>query len=564
MSAASVKFRTQAKETIIAAFGAAFEDGSLAKADIPDFNIEVPADSSHGDLSTNAEMMCARAFKLAPVKIASIIIDHAKTDGTYIDRIETAGPGFINFYPTAQYFCDIVSEVVEKGGEYGRSDHGKGKRVMVEFVSANPTGPMHMGNARGGALGDCLAAVMDAAGYEVSREFYINDAGNQIEKFALSLDVRYLQLVKGEDFIEIPEDAYHGADIIDRAQEFLSENGAEWADKPEAERRKALVDFALPKNIARMQSDLLKYRIEYDVWFRESALHNDGSVKEAIELLSSKGMTYEKDGAIWYKATDRGAEKDEVLIRANGNPTYFAADIAYHIDKFKRGFDLCINVWGADHHGHVARMKGALDAAGYDGEKLEVVLMQLVNLVQDGKPVKMSKRTGKAIQLADLLDEVPVDAARFFFNLRESTTQMDFDLDLAVKQDSENPVYYVQYAHARICSIFRKYAEQGGNFVPADIEQLMLLTAPEELELIRYLSAYDSEIIAASDSREPSRITRYVMELAAKYHKFYNACWVIGEDEALTRARLTLCHCTKQVIANVLDMFRINAPEQMI
>lgn len=564
MSAASVKFRTQAKETIIAAFGAAFEDGSLAKADIPDFNIEVPADSSHGDLSTNAAMVCARAFKMAPVKIASIIIEHAKTDGTYIDRIETAGPGFINFYPTAQYFCDIVSEVVEKGGEYGRSDHGKGKRVMVEFVSANPTGPMHMGNARGGALGDCLAAVMDAAGYEVSREFYINDAGNQIEKFALSLDVRYLQLVKGEDFIEIPEDAYHGADIIDRAQEFLSENGAEWADKPEAERRKALVDFALPKNIARMQSDLLKYRIEYDVWFRESTLHNDGSVKEAIELLSSKGMTYEKDGAIWYKATDRGAEKDEVLIRANGNPTYFAADIAYHIDKFKRGFDLCINVWGADHHGHVARMKGALDAAGYDGEKLEVVLMQLVNLVQDGKPVKMSKRTGKAIQLADLLDEVPVDAARFFFNLRESTTQMDFDLDLAVKQDSENPVYYVQYAHARICSIFRKYAEQGGNFIPADIEQLMLLTAPEELELIRYLSAYDSEIIAASDSREPSRITRYVMELAAKYHKFYNACWVIGEDEALTRARLTLCHCTKQVIANVLDMFRINAPEQMI
>lgn len=564
MSAASVKFRTQAKETIIAAFGAAFDDGSLAKADIPDFNIEVPADSSHGDLSTNAAMMCARAFKMAPVKIASIIIDHAKTDGTYIDRIETAGPGFINFYPTAQYFCDIVSEVVTKGSEYGRSDHGNGKRVMVEFVSANPTGPMHMGNARGGALGDCLAAVMDAAGYEVSREFYINDAGNQIEKFALSLDVRYLQLVKGEDFIEIPEDAYHGADIIDRAQEFLDENGAEWADKPEAERRKALVDFALPKNIARMQSDLLKYRIEYDVWFRESTLHNDGSVKEAIELLSSKGMTYEKDGAIWYKATDRGAEKDEVLIRANGNPTYFAADIAYHIDKFKRGFDLCINVWGADHHGHVARMKGALDAAGYDGEKLEVVLMQLVNLVQDGKPVKMSKRTGKAIQLADLLDEVPVDAARFFFNLRESTTQMDFDLDLAVKQDSENPVYYVQYAHARICSIFRKYAEQGGNFVPADIEQLMLLTAPEELELIRYLSSYDSEIIAASDSREPSRITRYVMELAAKYHKFYNACWVIGEDEALTRARLTLCHCTKQVIANVLDMFRINAPEQMI
>lgn len=564
MSAVSDKFRSQAKEIIIKAFEAAFADDSLTKADIPDFNIEVPADSSHGDLSTNAAMASARAFRMAPAKIAAIIADHAVTDGTYVDRIETAGPGFINFYPTQQYFCDIVTEIVTRAENYGRSDHGKGKKVMVEFVSANPTGPMHMGNARGGALGDCLAAVMDAAGYDVSREFYINDAGNQIEKFGLSLDVRYLQLVKGEDFIEIPEDAYHGADIIERAQEFLDKNGSEWADKPEAERRAALVDFALPLNIARMQNDLLKYRIEYDTWYRESTLHNDGSVKAAIALLSDKGMTYEKDGAVWYKATDLGAEKDEVLIRANGNPTYFAADIAYHIDKFKRGFDLCINVWGADHHGHVARMKGALDAAGYDGSKLEVVLMQLVNLVQDGKPVKMSKRTGKAIQLADLLDEVPVDAARFFFNLRESTTQMDFDLDLAVKQDSENPVYYVQYAHARICSIFRKYAQQGGAFSPAADDDLKLLTAPEELELIRYLSSYTSEITAASDSREPSRITRYVMELAAKYHKFYNACWVIGEDEHLTRARLTLCHCTKQVIANVLSMFSITAPEQMM
>ena len=553
----------QLRTLIVEAIGRAVAAGDLPSEPIPDFTVEVPADRSHGDWASNAAMVSARAFHMAPRKIAQAIADNLSLDGTFFEKFEIAGPGFLNFFLGRSFYSEILHDVRRLGSSYGRSDFGGGKKVMVEFVSANPTGPMHMGNARGGALGDCLAAVLDAAGYDVWREFYVNDAGNQIEKFGVSLEARYLQIFRGEDAVPFPEDGYHGDDIKERAAEFAQENGDRYVEADPAERRKALVDYALPRNIARMKADLEKYRIHYDRWFLESTLHKDGEVLDVVNLLREKGMTYEKDGATWYRATEFGGEKDEVLIRQNGNPTYFTADIAYHRNKFNRGFDRCIDVWGADHHGHVARMKGAMDAIGLDGSKLDVVLMQLVNLMKDGQPVRMSKRTGKAIQLADLLDEVSVDAARFLFNMREANSTMDFDLDLAVKQDSQNPVYYVQYAHARICSILKALAAEGVTPRECTDEELALLTAPEEIELIRHISAFTGEIVAAAKDYDPARITRYVITLANLFHKFYNACRVKGVEAPLAAARLELCTAAACVIRNVLSMFKINAPETM-
>ncbi len=552
------------KQALLDAVGKAVADGTFPAEPIPPFTIEIPGDAAHGDYATNLAMASARALRMAPRKIAEAVCARLTLHDTYFDRCEIAGPGFINFFLGARYYAAVMQEIAAQGDRYGRSDFGGGKRVLVEFVSANPTGPMHMGNARGGALGDCLAAVLDAAGFAVQREFYVNDAGNQIDKFGLSLSVRYQQLFLGADAVPLPEECYQGADIIDRAQEYADQYGDALMHVDDAARRKALVDFALPRNIAKMKSDIAKYRIVYDQWFLESTLHESGQVRDTIRLLTDKGLTYEKEGALWYRATDFGAEKDEVLVRANGNPTYFAADIAYHRNKFAvRGFDECIDVWGADHHGHVARMKGAMNAIGLNGDKLTVVLMQLVNLVRDGKPVKMSKRTGKAIQLADLLDEVPVDAARFLFNMREATSQMDFDLDLAVQQDAQNPVYYVQYANARICSIVRALEKDGITPRACTADELMQLTAPEERELIRHLAAYPLEIVGAAREYDPARITRYVITLANLFHKFYNACRVKGEDEGLMQARLNLCLAVRTVIRNVLTMFKISAPDQM-
>lgn len=566
------------KSAINNAVKSAIEKNQLPSGTPESFIIESPAGRSHGDLATNVAMVGARVFKMPPAKIAQAIKDNICLEGTAFSRCEVAGPGFINFFLSPSYFADVVSEVVSMGSEYGKSDFGKGKKINVEFVSANPTGPMHMGNARGGALGDCLAAVMDAAGYDVKREFYVNDAGNQIEKFAASLNARYMQLFD-PDFI-MPEDGYQGDDIKDLAKEFKEIYQDSFKDVEESQRKKALVDYALPKNIVKMQADMKKYRIEYDKWFFESELHKSGKVKAVVDLLTEKGLTYEKEGALWYKnaqiVTERLQKsgmslkdieklelKDDVLIRANGNPTYFAADIAYHKDKFDRGFDTCINIWGADHHGHVARMKGAMDAIGLNGDKLDIVLMQLVRLVRNGEVVRMSKRTGKAIQLADLLEEVPVDSTRFLFNTREANTQMDFDLDLAVTQDNQNPVYYVQYAHARICSIFRNLAADG--IVPRKCtgEELQKLTCNEEIELIHHLSAYSDEVVAAAKDYDPTRITRYVAQLAALFHKFYNAHRVKVEDEALMQARLTLCTAVKTVINNVLTMFNVSCPDKM-
>ena len=553
----------QLREAVLAALGAAVAAEELPAEPIPAFTVEVPGDRAHGDLSANTAMVSAKAFRLPPRKIAESILRHLSLEGTYFEKAETAGPGFLNFFLSPAFYADVVADVLEQGESYGRSDYGQGKRVMVEFVSANPTGPMHMGNARGGALGDCLAAVLDAAGYSVWREFYVNDAGNQIEKFGVSLEARYIQHLRGEDAVEFPEDAYHGDDIREHAANFAALYGDKYLDAPAEERRAALVAYALPLNIERMHRDLEKYRIVYDEWFMESSLHKSGAVQAVVDLLAQKGLTYEKDGAVWYKASENGGEKDEVLIRANGNPTYFAADIAYHRNKFERGFDTCIDVWGADHHGHVARMKGAMNAIGLDGDRLEIVLIQLVRLMQGGEVVRMSKRSGKAIQLSDLLDEVPVDAARFFFNMREASTQMDFDLDLAVEQSSSNPVYYVQYAHARICSIFKNLAAEGVLPRACTAEELARLASPEEKELIRHLAAYTGEIIAAAKAYEPARITRYCMELATLFHKFYNTCRVKGEEEPLMQARLALCAATRNTLKNALALLKIDAPESM-
>ncbi len=565
---------------ILEALGRAIAAGELPAAELPAFIVEIPQDRANGDYATNVAFAGARAFRMAPVKIAQAVERHMDLSGSAFASCTVAGAGFINFRLNDGFYADIVQDVLERGADYGKSDIGCGERVNVEFVSANPTGPMHMGNARGGALGDCLAAVLEAAGYDVTREFYINDAGNQIEKFGLSLDIRYQQLFKGEAAVELPEDSYHGADIIERAKEFADLYGDSFLEKPEAERRKALVDFALPKNIQSMQETLAKYRIEYDVWFRESELHK-GAVQEVIDLLTEKGKTYEKDGALWYKNIEVQTErltaqgktpeqieklelKDDVLVRQNGNPTYFAADIAYHKNKLAdRGFSRAIDVWGADHHGHVARMQGALDAIGLDGSRLQVVLMQLVNLMKDGEPVRMSKRTGNAVTLNDLLDEVPVDAARFFFNMREPGSTIDFDLGLAVSENAQNPVYYCQYAHARICSILKKLAADGVSPRSCTREELTQLRTPEEHELIRHLAALTGEIEQAAKSLDPAGITRYAVGLATLFHKYYNACKIAVEDEALMQARLNLCLAVKQTIVNILTMFKITVPESM-
>lgn len=550
------------REKILDALGRAVANGELPAEPLPAFNIEKPANSANGDFSSNIALAGAKAFKKAPRMIAQSIADNIDLEGTLFEKVEIAGPGFLNFYLSQRYYSEIVKDVITKGEDYGASNFGKGKKVLVEFVSANPTGPMHIGNARGGAIGDCLAAVLEKAGYNVSREFYVNDAGNQIEKFATSLEVRYLQLYK--DGIEMPEDAYKGADITEHAKSFAAEYGDKYVEAESGERRKALVDFALPKNIAGLERDLLQYRIKYDNWFKESTLHADGSVTKIIEKFKELGVTYEQDGALWFKASEFGNDKDVVLIRANGIPTYIVPDIAYHYNKLvTRGYDKAVDVLGADHHGYVPRMKAALSALGIDENRLDCVIMQMVRLVRDGETIKLSKRSGKAITLTTLLDEIPIDAARFFFNLREPNSHFDFDLDLAAQETSQNPVYYVQYAHARICSILKKAQNSGITLRTPTDEELDLLNSPEETELIRHLSSLTDEVITAAKTYDPARITHFVIELATLFHKFYNAQRVIADDEGLMQARLYLCVAVKDTIKNILTMLKISAPESM-
>lgn len=553
----------QLREMLMQAMSQLVAEGKVPAEPLPAFRIEVPADKSHGDFSSNIAMASAKALHMPPRKIAELLTEAFYFKGSYFEKAETAGPGFLNFFLQKNWFSDTIQAVLNEKEEYGKSEGGKGKKALVEFVSANPTGPMHVGNARGAALGDGIAALLEWTGWHTEREFYINDAGNQIEKFATSLEVRYLQKCGQE--IELPEDAYHGADITAHAEAFYAENGDKFAETDSQSRRDALVAFALPKNIAGLERDLKSYRVEYDNWFSESTLHKSGAVMEIVQKLTDKGYTYEQEGAIWFKAEQFGADKDFVLVRANGIPTYIVPDIAYHCDKLvTRNFDKAINVLGADHHGYVPRLKAALKALDVDTDRLDVVLMQMVKLLRDGEPIKVSKRSGKAIGLVTLLEEIPLDAARFFFNMREADSHFEFDLDLAVEKSSQNPVYYVQYAHARICSILRTLQEEGLYQEGTPLKDLPAPETSQEIELIRHLAAFPSEIAAAAKVYDPSRITKYALELATLYHKFYDVCSVKNAETAeLREFRTDLCRASGQVLRNAMAILKIDCPEKM-
>lgn len=576
--------KQQVKETIMNALGRLVAEGKIEAVPLPAFNVERPADVSHGDFSCNAAMASAKALRNNPRAIGQMIADAAVLDGTVFEKIEVAGPGFLNFFISPLWFNETVGEVISSGSDYGKTELGKGKRVLVEFVSANPTGPMHIGNARGGALGDSLSSILQFAGYEVEREFYVNDAGNQIEKFGKSLSIRYMQIADGnksdviasysdddvcrkifedEENFPMPEDVYKGVDIIEHAYNFYKINGDKFVNADEESRKSALVEYALPLNIDGLEKDLAKYRIVYDTWFRESSLHKSGAVKQIVDMLTEKGQTYEKDGAIWFKASDFGDDQDRVLVRANGIPTYFVPDIAYHYNKLvTRGFDKAIDILGADHHGYIARMKAALTALGVDASKLDIVIMQMVMLVRNGETVKLSKRSGKAITLSTLLDEVPIDAARFFFNLRDPNTHLEFDLELAIEESSNNPVFYVQYAHARICSILRRMEEEGTGYSNIPVSELNF-NHPAELALIRHIATLPNCINEAAKDYNPSKITKYLCDLAQLFHKFYDNCKIKGEEENILQSRLSLCVATKTVFKNLLDLLKVDAPEKM-
>ena len=573
--------KDQVLDLTVSAYQKAAAEGLLPQDAAVTPSVEIPKDTANGDYTTTFCLAAAKALKKNPRQVAQILMDHMDLSGSYFTSVEMAGPGFLNFRLGNKWFRDTVACVEQEGAAYGCNDVLKGQKIMVEFVSANPTGPMHMGNARGGVLGDTLASVLQKSGADVWREFYVNDAGNQIEKFAKSLEARYLQIIKGEDAVEFPEDGYHGDDIRELAQAFYDREGEKYLDCDQKTRHDALARFGLDNNIPKMQRDLARYGITYDQWFFESSLHESGYVADSVQALTDLGYTYEKDGALWLHTSRILAEnlkkagksdadieklglKDDVLRRANGFYTYFAADIAYHRNKFAiRGFDKVINVWGADHHGHVARLKGAMDALGLDGEhRLDIVLMQLVKLVRDGEVVRMSKRTGKAISLTDLLDEIPVDACRYFFNAKPET-QMEFDLGLAVREDSENPVYYVQYAHARICTLLKALEAEGYTVPAAGEVDFSLLSGEAEQALIKKIAAYSQVVRLAARDYDPSHINRYLTELAGDFHRFYTACPIKGEERPVLLARLKLADTARSVLKNAMTLIGCTAPEKM-
>ena len=573
--------RAQVAQLTQAAYEKAVEAGKLPAGAEVKATIEIPKDAAHGDYASSYAMAGAKALRMAPRAIAQTIVDHLDLEGSYFQKVEIAGPGFLNFTLGPKWYKEVLADVEREGAQYGANTEGNGEKVMVEFVSANPTGPMHMGNARGGVLGDTLANVLKRDGCDTWKEFYVNDAGNQIHKFAVSIDARYRQILFGEENVPFPEEGYHGDDIKELARAFYEQYGEQYKDADVKSRHEALAKFGLERNIPKMKSDLQRYKIEYDQWFFESSLHDSGYVADTVDKLTALGWTYEKEGALLL-ATSRILEetyrkagksekdiakldlKDDVLRRANGFYTYFAADIAYHRNKFEvRGFDKVINIWGADHHGHVARLKGAMDALGLDGtNRLDIVLMQLVKLLRDGEVVRMSKRTGKAISLSDLLDEVPVDAARWFFNAKPDT-QMDFDLGLAVREDSENPIYYVEYAHARICSLLRTL-EGEGYAVPAMAEvDISLLSGETEQALIKQIALFCEALRLAARDYDPSHINRYLVELAGCFHRFYTACRIKGEERSVLQARLKLADAARSVLKNGLALLGVDAPEKM-
>lgn len=576
--------KTEIKHIIMDALGRLVGEEKIPAEPMPVFQITIPQDSAHGDFSANVALVSAKALKTNPRALAALIEGSAVLDGTSFEKIEVAGPGFLNFFLGDNWFSGVVKNVNSLNADYGKTNLGNGKRMLVEFVSANPTGPMHIGNARGGAIGDCLASVLQAAGFQADREFYINDAGNQIAKFGKSLSLRYMQICgeEGQKIIHecdndmekftsaiykdtekfpMPEDVYLGQDIIEHAKNYYDKNGGDiLVSASEEARQSALVEYALPLNEASLETDLLKYRIKYDNWFKESSLHNSGAVIEVIEHLKAGGHTYEKDGALWLNATELGGEQDFVLVRSNGFPTYIVPDIAYHYNKLvTRGYDKAIDVLGADHHGYVKRMRICLQAMGIDEKRLDVVMCQMVNLVRDGEVVKLSKRSGKAITLSTLLDEVPIDAARFFFNLRDTTTQLDFDLDLAVEESSKNPVYYVQYAHARICRVLEKMSGE----ISDNREFAIGYSESAESALIRKIAELPELINEAAEEYSPFKLTKYVYELAQDFHKFYDTCPIKDASDNVKLSRLALCRAAKTVIGNVLTLLKIEAPEKM-
>lgn len=533
-------------------------EGVLAvnKDEIPPIIVEVPKDESFGDFSINIAMQLARVAKKNPREIAAEIVSKIDTDGTYIDKVDIAGAGFINFTLNNEWLYTELEQVLELKGAYGKLVREDNARVNVEYVSANPTGPLHIGNARGGAIGDVMSSILTWAGYDATKEFYLNDAGNQIEKFGYSLEARFLQSL-GED-VPFPEDGYQGEDITALAKLYIEKNSDSLKDTDSEERRAKLTDFALTYNVENMVNDLKNYGIDYDVFFSELSLHESGAIDEIIKELEKTDSIYKKDDALWFKGTKYGLEKDEVLIRNNGIPTYYAADIAYHYNKLVvRGFDWSIDVWGADHHGHVERIKKGLVALGIDENRFDVILMQLVHLVKDNEAFRMSKRKGDIYTLSDLVDEVGKDAARFLFNANKPGTHMEFDLDLAIKKSNENPVFYVQYAHARICNIIKNI---GTTPKSADLN---LLDKKEELALIKRISSFSEEILKAVKELDPSKMTKYALALAGDFHSFYNAHRVNIEDEKLKNARLCLITGVLQVLRNTLDILGVEAPESM-
>ncbi|MFB3163647.1 arginine--tRNA ligase [Neobacillus sp. 179-J 1A1 HS] len=527
---------------------------------IPDVILEVPKEKAHGDYSTNMAMQLARVAKKAPRMIAEALIENFDRSKASIEKIELAGPGFINFYMNNAYLTDLIPTVLEAGEKYGETTVGGNQKVQVEFVSANPTGDLHLGHARGAAVGDSLCNILAKAGYDVSREYYINDAGNQINNLALSVEARYFQAL-GQDK-PMPEDGYHGADIIGIGKSLAEEFGDKYANVDEQERFEFFREYGLKYEMAKLQRDLEDFRVKFDVWYSETSLYKNGKIDEALKVLRERGYIYEEEGATWLRSTDFGDDKDRVLIKQDGSYTYLTPDIAYHKDKLDRGFEKLINIWGADHHGYIPRMKAAIQSLGYGADALEVEIIQLVHLYKNGEKMKMSKRTGKAVTMRDLVDEVGLDATRYFFAMRSSDTHMDFDLDLAVSESNENPVYYAQYAHARICSILRSGEEQG---IKVDKNaDFSLIGAEKEIELLKKLGEFPQALGEAALKRVPHRVTNYIMELASTFHSFYNAEKVLdSEQPERTKARLALIKTVQITLRNALALIGVSAPEKM-
>jgi len=550
--------QSKIKEEIRAAV---LKAGLATEEQIPDVILETPKEKAHGDYSTNMAMQLARVAKKAPRMIAESLVENFDRSQASIEKIELAGPGFINFYMNNDYLTDLIPTILEAEDKYGSTTVGGGQKIQIEFVSANPTGDLHLGHARGAAVGDSLCNILDKAGYDVSREYYINDAGNQINNLALSVEARYFQALGMEK--DMPEDGYHGADIVGIGKVLAEEFGDKYVEVPDAERFEFFREYGLKYEMEKLKRDLEDFRVGFDVWYSETSLYKNGKIDEALDALRESGYVYEEDGATWLRSTDFGDDKDRVLIKQDGSYTYLTPDIAYHKDKLARGFEKLINIWGADHHGYIPRMKAAIQALGYDREALEVEIIQLVHLYKNGEKMKMSKRTGKAVTMRDLVDEVGLDATRYFFAMRSSDTHMDFDLDLAVSESNENPVYYAQYAHARICSILRAGEEQGVT-VAADADFSLVASSEKEIDLLKKLGEFPSAVGEAAVKRVPHRITNYIFELASTFHSFYNAEKVLdSEQPERTKARLGLVKTVQITLKNAMALIGVSAPEKM-